>query len=174
MINFTNLTIYYSIIRRMNTSSSFSKKDISQITTYQSGLIQAAAHRAINRIVSDYLLQHGLTAMQWFTIGCIYDAGDNGIRLSDLMKRLQTTLPFVTNTVTLLESKGIVRKVTHAGDSRIKLVSISPDYRDTIAHIEDELRTHMRAVLYNQDGISRDELQDYITVLYKIADHTSL
>jgi DNA-binding MarR family transcriptional regulator len=157
----------------MTTSREFSKKDISQITTYQSGIIQSAAHRAINRIVSDYLLEHGLTAMQWFTIGCIYDDGDKGIRLSDLMKKLQTTLPFVTNTVALLESKGMVRKVAHAGDSRIKLVSITPRYRSKVERIENGLRIHMREVLYVKDDISREELQDYITVLYKIAGHTS-
>mgnify|MGYP000874452050 FL=1 len=152
----------------MNASSEFPKNDISQITTYQSGIAQAAAHRTINRVVSDYLLEHGLTAMQWFTIGCIYDTGDKGIRLSDLMRRLQTTLPFVTNTVALLESKGMVRKVAHAGDSRIKLVSINPRYKPKVAKIERGLRDHLREVLYNEDDISRQELTDYITVLYKI------
>lgn len=155
----------------MSSSSDFAKKDISQITTYQSGIAQASAHRATNRIVSDYLLEYGLTAMHWFTIGIIYDAGDKGIRLSDLMKKLQTTLPFVTNTIALLESKGFVRKVTHAGDSRIKLVSISPEYKSTVEEIEAGLRNHMRKSLYADSGITRDELQDYIHVLYKIIGH---
>jgi DNA-binding MarR family transcriptional regulator len=157
----------------MTTSSQSPKNDISQITTYQSGITQAAAHRAINRIVSDYLLEHGLTAMQWFTIGTIYDSGDKGIRLSDLMRKLHTTLPFVTNTVSMLESKGIAQKVTHADDSRIKLVSITLSYKPTVEQIETELRDRMRETLYDADGISRKELQDYISVLYKIVDHTS-
>src|SRR6476469_2621399 len=157
----------------MPTSSESPQNDISQITTYQSGITQAAAHRAINRIVSDYLLEHGLTAMQWFTIGTVYDAGDKGIRLSDLMRKLHTTLPFVTNIIAMLESKGIVQKVAHAGDSRIKLVSVTPSYRSTVQQIEEELRARMRETLYRDDGISREELQDYITVLYKIVDHTS-
>ncbi len=155
----------------MSSSSEFSKKDISQITTYQSGIAQASAHRVVNRIVSDYLLVHGLTAMHWFMLGCIYDSGENGLRLSDLTKKMQTTLPFITNTITLLESKGFVRKVAHAGDSRIKLVSISPSYRSTIDAIEIGLRDHMRTTLYGESGITRDELQDYIHVLYKIVDH---
>lgn len=152
----------------MSSSSDYSEKDISQISTYQSGIAQASAHRATNRIVSDYLLEYGLTAMHWFTIGCIYDAGDKGIRLSDLTKKLQTTLPFVTNTIALLESKGFVRKVTHSGDSRIKLVSITPEYKATVEEIEIGLREHLRKTLYAESGITRDELQDYIHVLYKI------
>ena len=152
----------------MQASSNQPKINLAQITTYQSGIAQASAHRVINRVVSDYLLEHGISAMQWFTIGTIFDAGEKGIRLSDLMKKLQTTLPYITNTVTLLESKGIVQKVSHAGDSRIKLVSITPKYRRTVRQIEAGLRDHLRQTLYNEDDISRQELQDYITVVYKI------
>ena len=168
IINFTNLTISYSIIGVMPKSTPPIENDIAQITTYQSGIAMASAHRIINRIVSDYLLKHGLTAMQWFAVGMIYDAGDQGIRLSDLTRKLATTLPYVTNMVALLESKGMVRKVAHAGDSRIKLVSVTPKYRRTIETIERGLREHMRTTLYEIDGVSREELQTYVTVLYKI------
>lgn len=147
--------------------------DISQIATYQSGIIQASAHRVINRLVSDYLLRHGLSAMQWFAVGIIYDAGDQGIRLSDLSRKLSTTLPYVTNMVALLESKGIVNKIAHVGDSRIKLVTIQPKYKRTVERIERELRDHMRDNLYQNDGVTREELQAYITVLYKIVRQSS-
>jgi DNA-binding MarR family transcriptional regulator len=153
----------------MTKSTEFSEKDISQITTYQSGIAQASAHRVVNRIVSDFLLRFDLTAMQWFTIGAVHDAGKNGIRLSDLTRRLDTTLPYVTNIINLLESKSMVNKITHAGDSRIKLVSIAPEYISTVQEIEIELREHLRKVLYRDDHISREELQAYISVLYKIA-----
>lgn len=152
----------------MNTSSSFSKKDISQISTYQSGVAQAAAHRLINRVVTDYLLAYGLTPMQWFAIGYIYDAGRDGMRVSDLARTLGTTLPYITNKIIVLESKGLVRKVTHKGDSRIKMLTISPSYASTVKEIEAGLRERLRNELYSSDNISRDELQTYIKVLYKI------
>lgn len=152
----------------MNTSSEFSNKDISLITTYQSGVAQATAHRLVNRVVADFLLQYGLTPMQWFALGYIYDAGAAGCRLSDLARQLDTTLPYITNTVALLESKGCVKKITHVGDSRIKLVSITSRYRSTVKKIESELRARLRETLYSEDRISRDELMAYIHVLYKI------
>jgi DNA-binding MarR family transcriptional regulator len=155
----------------MAKSTEFSEKEIARITTYQSGIAQASAHRAMNRLVSDFLLQYGLSAMQWFTLGTIYDSGSGGIRLSDLMRKLDTTLPYITNSVALLESKGLVRKVAHAGDSRIKMVSIEPKHRKQIETIEADLRVHLREVLYTKDRITRDELQNYITVLYKIVEH---
>lgn len=152
----------------MTKSSEFEKKDISQITTYQSGVAQSSAHRMINRVVSDFLLAYGLTPMQWFAIGHIYDAGESGCRVSDLAHTLDTTLPYITNTVNLLESKGLVRKITHSGDSRIKLVSIVPKHRKTVREIELGLRVRMRDKLYSEDRISREELVNYIHVLYKI------
>ncbi len=152
----------------MSASTNSSNINIAQIATYQSGIIQASAHRIINRIVSDYLLRHGLTAMQWFAIGTIHDAGEQGVRLSDLNRKLSTTLPYVTNMVTLLESKGAILKVAHGGDSRIKLVKINPSYISTVKQIESELRDHMRTNLYTGDGVTREELSSYIAVLYKI------
>ncbi len=149
-------------------STSFSEKDISQITTYQSGVAQATAHRLVNRVVTNYLLAYGLSPMQWFAIGFIYDAGPEGIRLSDLARLLDTTLPYITNTIALLESKGFVQKITHKGDSRIKLVMITKRFLPTIKEIEDGLRERLRSELYSEDRITRDELQTYIRVLYKI------
>lgn len=152
----------------MDKSTHISKKDISQITTYQSGIVQASANRVLNRLKTDFLLQYGLTTMQWFVIGSVYDAGQNGIRISDLMKRLQTTLPYITNTIALLESKGMVQKISHTGDSRIKLVSIPQDKQSLVKEIEKGLREHLKQTLYHKDHITRDELQAYMRVLYKI------
>ncbi len=152
----------------MPLSTSSAEKDLSQITTYQSGVIQAAAHRVLNRVVSDFLLQYDLTAMQWFIIGHIYDRGDAGLRMTDLTKLLDTSLPYTTNTINLLESKEIVRKKIHQKDSRTKLVSITPSYRSTVEEIEIGLREQMREQLYKSNRISREELQAYIDVLYKI------
>lgn len=145
---------------------------LSQQSTYQLGVLQASAHRTTNRVITEYLSQYDLTAMQWFTIGCIYDASDPGIRLSDLTRTLSTTLPYITNTVALLESKGMVRKVTHASDSRIKLVSITPQFLSTVTTIEDDLQAHLHTNLYGNTDISIKEFQEYSSVLTKIALHS--
>lgn len=143
--------------------------DLTQTTTYRSGIALAAAHRSITRVVSDYLLQYELTAMQWFIIGYVYDHGKEGLRLTDLTNVLHTTLPYTTTTINLLESKGIVLKKGHSTDNRTKLVSINPTFHDTITKIENGLRVELREKLYKTDNISKKELETYITVLHKIA-----
>ena len=144
-------------------------KDISQITTFESGVMQATAHRVLTRIMTDYLSQFGLTSTQWYVIGHVSQAGGDGIRLNDLMHILDTTMPFITNTVNLLESKGILQKVSSSDDSRVKIARLSPNYKKRAEQIEEGLRDELRQRLYREDNINRDELSAYITVLYKIA-----
>jgi DNA-binding MarR family transcriptional regulator len=145
------------------------KKDISQITTYESGVVQSAAHRLTMKIKSDFLSQYGLTTMQWFIIGFAYDAGKTGIRLNSLMKYLDTTMPFITNLVNALELKGIIQKTSDTTDSRIKIARLNPSYKQEVEEIEAGLRAKLREELYTHDGITRDELNNYISVIYKIS-----
>ena len=153
----------------MSESTSNNKPvNIGSITTYQSGIAQASAHRLINREMARFLLPYDLSCMQWFMIGHIYDAGSDGVRLTDLMKILDTKLPFITNSINLLESRNIVHKRAHETDNRVKLVSINPSYRATVKEIEAHLREELRHLLYDNDAISREELSAYITVLYKM------
>lgn len=168
LLNFTNLTNYYSIISSMNKSNEFTQKDIGLITTYQSGIAQASAHRVMNRMVSDYLVRYDMTAMQWFVIGYVHDAGEAGVTLTDLGNVLGTSFPYTTNIINLLESKGIISKKVHAQDGRTKLVTVNKEHTDMVNEIEAGLREELRKTLYNTDNISREELQTYIRVLYKI------
>jgi len=149
-------------------SSEFAKKDIGMVKTYQSGVAQAAAHRLINRVVTNYLLIYKLSPMQWFAVGYIYDAGESGIRMGDLAKELGTTLPYITNKVALLESKGMVEKLSYEGDSRIKILKVTDEFSPIIEEIENGLRIRMRKELYHEDNITREELNNYVHVLYKI------
>ena len=152
----------------MNKSNSFLENNMSTISTYQSGIAQATAHRITSRIISDYLIRYDLTAMQWFIIGHIYDAGSIGLTMTELGRIIGTTLPYTTNTINLLESKGIIKKKVHDTDSRTKIVTVNQAYTEIVSEIEAGLRDELRDNLYGQNHISREELQAYITVLYKI------
>lgn len=144
------------------------KKDIAIISTYESGVVQSAAHRLLMKIKTDFLAEYDLTPMQWFVIGFTYDAGKEGIRLSDLRIKIDASMPFITSLVNNLEAKQILQKVSDTNDSRVKIARLNPSYEQTVEEIEAALRDKLREVLYHNDNISRDELQTYITVLYKM------
>jgi DNA-binding MarR family transcriptional regulator len=141
---------------------------LTNVTTYQSGVVQSASYRALNKFTNDILQQHGLTTMQWFIIGTIYDAGTNGIRITDLGKKIDTRLSFLTNTVNLLESKGIVERLSHQTDSRSRMVVVKDSYRETCEEIELDLRSKMRTAIYSK--MSPEEFRVYIGVLYKLSE----
>jgi DNA-binding MarR family transcriptional regulator len=140
--------------------------NISHITTYQAGVAQSSAYRNLNKLFTDMLAGYGMTSMQWFIIGTVLDSGKKGIKMTVLAEQLQTGLPFITNTINLLESKGMVKRTTSIDDTRVKYVSIEPAFARKCQKIEAELRAKMRKSIYGD--ITREELEVYITVLYKL------
>jgi DNA-binding MarR family transcriptional regulator len=141
--------------------------DISSITTYQAGVAQSSAYRNINKLFSAMLKEHELTSMQWFVLGTIYDSGKEGIQLTQLSSKLQTGLPFITNTINLLESKGMVERHNSPTDSRSKTVVITDDFMPSCQKIEDSLREKIRGTIYGD--IDPEELKVYIRVLTKLS-----
>lgn len=152
-------------------SNKFMKKDISQISTYESGVVQSAAHRQTMKVKTDFLSQYDLTGMQWFVLGFVYEAGNDGISLTNLRSILDTTMPFITNTINTLEDKGYIHKTTSKSDNRIKIATLNQKRRELVEEIETGLREALRTELYTRDGISREELQTYIRVIYKLAQN---
>ncbi len=141
--------------------------DLSKITTYQAGVAQSATYRNLNKLFSTMLKSHDLTSMQWFVLGTIYDSGTDGIQLTQLSTKLQTGLPFITNTINLLESKGMVERRSSQTDSRSKRVYITTKFIPVCRKIEDDLREKMRKSVYND--ISPEDLRVYIKVLYQLS-----
>lgn len=141
--------------------------DLAGITTYQSGVAQASAFRIVKRHTAHALRDYNLSCMQWFTIGTVLDSGSKGIRISDLAHQLDTTLAYMTTTINLLESRGILCKKAHKFDARTKIITVERSYQKTCAEIEHALRNKLREVLYS--NINHDELSTYVKVLYKIS-----
>lgn len=158
-------------MKHMTKSTKFSKTDLATLATYEVGVMQSTAHRLMGKIKADYLSQYDLTAMQWFALGYINDAGPDGMSLTALKDILDTTMPFITNTINLLESKGLIRKITKPGDNRTKIVFLNPSYKPLIKQIEAGLRDQLRVELYGIDTISREELQTYVIVLSKMIEN---
>jgi DNA-binding MarR family transcriptional regulator len=138
----------------------------SNIKTYQAGVLQAAAHRAVTKLTNKALKKFNISAMQWFIIGTVLDAGDKGIRSTDLAKIMGTNLPFLTNTIAMLASKGMLQKESHGTDNRASLISVAPSFLAQSARIETELREVLRNSIYSQ--VTPAQLSTYIMVLSKL------
>jgi DNA-binding MarR family transcriptional regulator len=140
---------------------------LSDTTTYQNTLTQARAHRAIKTKLSYFLRPHNLTMMQWAITGSLYEAGDTGLRVSDLAKKLDTSLAFVTTTLNVLEAKNIVHRDHHTQDNRAKVVRLTKEFADKVPAIEKDVTNHLRHWMVPSVGL--DKIEVYIEVINKIA-----
>ena len=147
--------------------SSLNTGDLSAITTYQAGVMQAATHRILQKHCDGILKQYGISKMQWLLIGTVLDAGENGVRLTDLSETISTTLPFVTTAVNILESKGMLVRKDNGADSRSKLISINPFFAPKCVEIEDTLRAALRTSIYAK--VDPVEFRVYMKVMYHLA-----
>jgi DNA-binding MarR family transcriptional regulator len=153
----------------MNKSTylSDSARNLSQTRTWQTGILQSGVHRDMKKLSDGYLKQYDLTTMHWFILGAVLDAGDDGIRLTDLAERVGTTLGYLTNAVNNLELKHMMVRLDHMSDSRTKILIIDPDFRSQCEVIERGLRKLLREEFYQK--VSREELQQYVSVLEKLS-----
>lgn len=150
----------------MKSSNPAHKFSLSTVTTYQAGVAQARAHRIVKHHTDHLLKDFNLTSMQWFTIGTVLDAGTDGVRLSDLAKELDTTLAYMTTTVNLLESRGILNKHSHPYDARTKIITVKPSYKKTCSKIERALRDRLRDIIYRH--IDPQDMATHVAVLYEL------
>lgn len=124
------------------------RHDLSKITTYQAGATQAYVNRKLQKICDAILEPFGVTKMQWMIIGHVYDGQGGGVRISDLAETLGTNMPYLTNSINLLESRGILERKEHGKDSRSKLVVVSKSFATKCDEIEATLRDGLRKTIY--------------------------
>ncbi len=141
--------------------------ELTQLTTYQAGVLQSRAYRELKITMKNILSPHGLTMMQWAVLGYVANSGRNGERVSSLAKELGSTQAFITNTINSLEEKGYVGRRGDKVDSRAKVVHLKPGKQRLVNRIELEVRAAMRRELYNR--LTPDELRTYVLVLKKLA-----
>lgn len=139
-----------------------------QITTYQAGIAQAAAHRTLQKYCDQILKPYGITKMQWLIIGTVHDSGPDGIRISNLAQMLGTTMPYMTTSVNLLELKNILTRTSNKQDSRSKLVTVSSDFAAQCDEIETTLRNSLRKTIYAD--IDPKEFHVYMKVLFQLRE----
>lgn len=142
--------------------------DLSKITTYQAGVTQAYMNRKLQKITDKILVPFGITKMQWLIIGTVLDTGKTGIRVSDLAKKVGTTMGYLTNSINLLESRGILKRLNNANDTRSKLVVVQENYKPICRDIEFTLRDGLRKTIYAE--IDPSEFRIYMKVMAKLAD----
>ncbi len=138
------------------------------LKTYQVGVVESAAHRALRQHKDTLLKPYGITGIEWYILGTVADTGKTGMRITDLANLLGTTQGFLTKTVNLLEAKGMLARKANANDARSNFVILNKKYAPKVVEIEAILRVELRKSLYSR--ITPEQLQTYIDVMAKFRD----
>lgn len=157
-------------MKAVSSNNSHSYSDLSGITTYQAGVLQATAHRLLQKQCDIILRPYDITKMQWLIIGTILDAGEAGVRITDLAKKLDTTLSYLTNTINLLESKQMLVRAIDERDVRAKIVRVDDAFKPKCADIEAALRQGLRESIYAH--ISPEDFRVYMKVMAQLSEIT--
>lgn len=140
--------------------------DLSKITTYQAGAVQASMHRLLQKQCDIILKPFGISKMHWMIVGHVLDAGPAGIRISDLSTILGTTISYLTTAINLLESKSFLLRSDNAQDGRSKLITINPKFIPKCYEIENTLREGLRKSIYAKVDLA--EFRIYMKIMYEL------
>lgn len=145
-------------------------QQLSNFSTYSTGILQARAYRNLRYFMTRTLKKHGLTSAEWSVLGVVSDATKSGgIRVSDIAKMLDVQTSFITNLVKGLMKEGLTDYAYDEDDGRVRLVVGTDKAHAEVDQIEKNLRKEMKAWL---GDIRPEELVQYITVLQKISGKT--
>lgn len=145
-------------------------KNISDFSTYQTGILQARAYRNLRFFMEKTLDKHGLTSTEWSMLGVISDETKNGgIRVSDLARLLDVNTSFITNTLKRLQKLEYVTHAYNEDDARVRLVIGTDKGHLKVFEIERYLRKEMREWM---SDINHQDLVKYIQVLSLISRKT--
>ena len=141
--------------------------DLHDITTYQAGVLQAAASRATRLHCDKILSTYGISKTEWLVIGSVLDAGQSGIHLTDLANLIDTTRVRIRRIVKKLEKQQMII-ASGWGKARKPInVTIHPTFALDCPEIEQTLRQALRDSIYSK--ITPLELRMYLRVMHQLS-----
>ena len=136
--------------------------------SYEFGLIQTKAFRALKGHTLALLQPYSLTTYEWAVLGVLFEAKSDGYRITTLAETLHVSKPFITKTVGRLSDKGwVCRSNAVEADKRSVRIQLTPHAQKKIPIIEKYLRTETKHVF---KGISKAKLFFYMQVLEQISE----
>jgi DNA-binding MarR family transcriptional regulator len=139
-----------------------------RMTTYNAGMLQSQAFRALSNFMTDRLTRYDLSLSEWKLLGHLRDV-DN-MTPSEIAELLSVKLPISSRLLKSLESKGLLKRTQNKKDSRIVHARLTEKGQRLTGEVEQYLRKNMQLFL---GDIKRDELETYLKVMAKIANKVS-
>ena len=105
-----------------------------------------------------WVRKSGLTRQQGFTLGYIEEHQDRGVIARELSEMSGTTPAAVASLLQGLEDRGYITRMPSPNDSRVKLLTITPEGSRLIEGFDDEMRTGQERLFASLDPDEQDTL----------------
>jgi DNA-binding MarR family transcriptional regulator len=128
--------------------------------TYEFGLIQAQAYRAITTSMASSLQGFGLSMIEWGILGKICDT--SGLRVSEIAYLASVEVPRIVFLTKRLEAKGYVARAVTSADRRAVVIVATELGRTSRDAIESQVKAHLGHFLA---GIKPKDLMIYFKVI---------
>jgi DNA-binding MarR family transcriptional regulator len=138
--------------------------DLSEFNTYDVGLMQAQAYRALSAYMAQALEPFGLTMIEWAALGRICDS--DGLRVSELAAMLSVEVPRAIFLINRLERKGYLARQPYAADKRVVLIGATATGHAQKAEIEANVKDRLRFFML---GVKPKDLAAYLKVVRFLA-----
>ena len=125
----------------------------------------------VERVMQPYFARFGITGSQWGVLRNLHRAeseGLDGLRLTDLGKRLLIRPPSVTGVVDRLERAGLLHRNGSPTDLRAKQVRLTDEGR---ALVERVLAEHGRQIDFVLGGLTKAEQAELHRLLNRLGGH---
>jgi DNA-binding MarR family transcriptional regulator len=121
---------------------------------YRAWWNMARAYQSVYNALDHFCEERGITGAQFGVLRCVADAGEDGLMLSDLSRRLMVSCGNITGVVDRLEHAGYLRRERSLADRRVILARLTPAGRTLFAEVWPEFQESLRRML---SGLSDDE-----------------
>jgi DNA-binding MarR family transcriptional regulator len=128
----------------------------------------------LERALHVHFQSFGISGSQWGVLRNLHraeQAGEGGLRLTDLGQRLLVRPPSVTGIVGRLEQAGLVRRAGVPGDLRAKRVALTSEGRSLVERV---LEVHTAKVAAVMSALTGDEQKHLHRLLTRLCDSLEL
>ena len=116
--------------------------------SYTAGLLQSKAFRILKKKTNEVLEPLGINATDWGALGLLCKEKE-GLRLTDISREVGVKAPYITRSITHLESMGLVSVGVHKEDTRAKIATITPAGKKFVVTAEKLVANQLKFVFNN-------------------------
>jgi MarR family transcriptional regulator, 2-MHQ and catechol-resistance regulon repressor len=138
--------------------------------SYQALWTLVRAYHSLVAVLQKFLEDNGITGAQFGVLRCLSDAGDEGLMLSEVSKRLLVTCGNTTGVVDRLEQAGYLRRVRPSGDRRVVLAQLTPEGKALFRRLMPEYLSLVRELLSGLTTEEQELIAGYCQRIHETAE----